>query len=284
MPIKNALSIDLEDWYHPEFVRKRILFNPKSQIIDSTTKIIKLLKKYNIKATFFVLGEIAKKKPQLIKTIYHNGHEIASHGMSHIPLWHLNYHEFNKELIVFKEIIKNILGKNINIYGFRAPTFSINNRTKYALKTLIKNEYLYDSSIVPTKFFYYGLNKAPRSIYRPNLDNPSLNDNNSKIIEFPLTVIDFGKISIPISGGFYLRVFPYFIYKFLLKRINKKKKPFIIYFHPWETYINTFRVKDIGIIKYFVTYYRIKNALKKIEKLIQDFKFGTVKDVIKQNL
>ncbi len=284
MSIKNALSIDLEDWYHPEFVRKYINFKPKSQIIESTTKIIELLDKYNVKATFFILGDIIKRNPQLIKTIYNKGHEIASHGMSHLPLNLLNYSKFNKELDRFKELIKAVLSSNFKTYGFRAPTFSINNKTKYGLKCLVRNDYLYDSSIVPSKFFYYGLNNAPLSIYKPDLENPSLIDKNSKIIEFPLTVINISKIRIPISGGFYLRILPYSIYKFLLKKINRTNRSFIIYFHPWETYLKTYRVKDIGIIKYFVTYYGIKNTLKKIERLLQDFKFETVKNVIEANL
>lgn len=284
MFIKNALSIDLEDWYHPEFIRDYIGFNPRSQIFDSTYKIINLLDKYDVKATFFILGEIAKKHPELIKAIYRKGHEIASHGMYHLPLEYMNYYKFNEGLNLFKKILNNILDNDVKIDGFRAPTFSINKSTSYALKCLIKNDYLYDSSVVPVRLFYYGLKDAPRIIYRPNLDNPALKDNSSKIIEFPLTVFDFGKISIPIGGGFFLRIFPYFIYKTLLKRINKKKRPFIIYFHPWEIYPKTYKVNKIGISKYFITYYGIKPAFKKIEKLIKDFKFGTVKEIITENM
>jgi len=126
------------------------------------------------------------------------------------------------------------------------------------------------------------MNNSPQSIYRPNLNDLILNDNSSSIIEFPLTVINFGLIKIPIGGGFFMRFFPYFIYKFLLNYINKKKRPFIIYFHPWETYYKTYRVKGIGITKYFITYYGIKNALKKIERLLQDFKFEPVRNVIEE--
>ena len=284
MSIKNALSIDLEDWNHPEFVRKYISFNPKPQIIDSTKQIIELLDKYNIKATFFILGEVAKKHHDIIRILYDKGHEIASHGMNHSLLNNMNYDDFDTELKLFKKTINNILDNEAKIYGFRAPTFSLNYETTYALKCLINNNYYYDSSIVPTNLFYYGLNKAPREIYKPNLNNPMLRDKMSKIIEFPMTVFDIWKLSIPISGGFFLRIFPYFIYKTLLTKINKKGRPFIIYFHPWETYHKTYRVKNIGIVKYFVTYYGIKNALKKIERLLQDFKFEPVKSIIEKNL
>ena len=283
MLIKNALSIDLEDWYHPEFIRKHISINRNAQIVKSTQIILELLDKYGIKATFFILGDIAKRHPELIRNIYDKDHEIASHGMNHTPLNYLSYNELNQHLYKFKKIVTDILDKEVKIYGFRAPTFSINNQTTYALKCLVKNAYLYDSSVVPTNFFYYGLNNAPRGIYKPNLNNLTLKDSKSKLIEFPITVIGFGKLRIPISGGFFLRIFPYFIYKTLLLRINRKKRPFIIYFHPWEIYSKTFRINKIGILKYFITYYGIKSALKKVEKLLRDFKFGTVKEVIFEN-
>ena len=278
--MKNVLTIDLEDWYHPEFVKMHINKNPKPQIFDSTNQILKLLDKYNIKATFFILGDVAKKNHDLIKKIYKKGHEIASHGMSHTPLWELNYVKFNKELKDFNKLIQNILGKNIKIFGFRAPTFSIDNRTKFAIKCLIKNQYKYDSSIFPVKTYVYGLKNAPFTIYKPKLSDLSQEDYNSNFIEFPLTIFKLGKIRIPISGGFYLRIFPYFFLKLILKRINNDKRPFIIYFHPWETYPKTPRIRNIGLRKYIITYYRINSCLKKIEKLLQDFEFELLIKVI----
>ncbi len=282
--MKNALNIDLEDWYHPEFVRKQITGNPKSQIVDSTNQILKLLDKYNVKATFFILGNVAKKNPELIKKIYKKGHEIASHGMSHNPLWELDYSKFDKELKDFKKLIRKILGNNIKIFGFRAPTFSIDNTTKYGIKCLINNQYRYDSSIFPVKTHIYGLKNAPYTIYKPNLNDLSQKDNNSNIIEFPLTILKFSKIKIPISGGFYLRIFPYFILKLLLRRINSKKRPFIIYFHPWETYFKTPKIRNISFRNYFITYYGINNCLKKIESLLQDFEFEPSISIINRNL
>lgn len=279
--MKNALSIDLEDWYHPELLRKYIRGIPKPQIIDSTMKILILLDKYKLKATFFILGEIAKKYPDLIKEIYNKGHELASHGMSHLPLWNLNYDKFDIELKDFNNLIKKILGNKVKIEGFRAPTFSLDHTTKYALKCLINNKFSYDSSIFPLRTPLYGVKNAPTSIYKPRISEINLNDNQSKIVEFPLSVINFKNLKIPISGGFYLRIIPYFVYKILLKMINKRKKPFIIYFHPWEIYPKTFRIKMINFFKYFITYFGINNAFKKIEKLLRDFEFAPVKEVIK---
>lgn len=278
----NALSIDLEDWYHPELVRKYCLDSNQPQIMNSTSKILNLLDKYKVKATFFILGDIIREYPDLIKKIYSSGHEIASHGISHIPLWNLNYQKLDKELKEFNVLIRDVLGEKIKIIGYRAPSFSLDHSTKYALNCLIENDYLYDSSIFPIKTTLYGLKDAPYSIYKPNIRKVNQIDNNSKIFEFPLSVVNIGKLKLPICGGFYLRLIPYLLYKTLLKKINKEKNPFIIFFHPWEIYSETTRVNKIGVIRYFITYFGLNSCFKKIEKLLQDFKFEPIKNIIKR--
>jgi polysaccharide deacetylase family protein (PEP-CTERM system associated) len=281
--MKNALSIDLEDWYHPEFVRRHVTGIPEPQITDSTVRILELLDKYNVKATFFILGEVAEKDPELVRKIYKKGHEIASHGMSHRPLWELDYDEFDKELKSLKTLLNKTLGRDIKIRGFRAPTFSIDNRTKYALKCLIDNGYEYDSSVFPAKNYMYGVKGAPCSIYKPSQDDLSKKDNDSCITEFPLTVLNVGRIRIPVSGGFYLRVLPYFLLKAFLRIINKTR-PFVIYFHPWETFHSTPRIKGIGRKERFIIYFGINNCLDKIKSLIRDFEFGPVGDIIDRKI
>ncbi|MEJ2252223.1 MAG: polysaccharide deacetylase family protein [Candidatus Lokiarchaeota archaeon] len=280
--MKNSLSIDLEDWYHPEFVRHHIQLNPIPQIEESISSILKLFKKYDIKVTFFVLGEIAKKHSNLIKKIHANGHEIACHSMYHIPIGDLGYKRLSTDIKEFKKIIKSILGEDFNIYGFRAPTCSINeNNSEYFYKCLINNNFIYDSSLVPTKFFYYGVRNTPLKIYKPNIKNLNLNDRKSKIIEVPLSITKILNLKVPICGGFYFRLIPYTLYKILLKKINSRNTPFFIYIHPWEVYPKTFRVKEMNPIKYFVTYYGIKRNLNKIERLLEDFQFDTIKNIIK---
>lgn len=278
--MKNALTIDLEDWYHPEFVRKRINGIKKEQIIDSTFRLLQLLEKTNTKATFFIIGEIAQKHPKLIKYIYDGGHELAFHGMKHVPVRSYDYNTFQKEIFIFNNLIKKTLNRRVEINGFRAPSFSINNKTNYILKCLIDNGFKYDSSIVPINLFYYGIRHARHHIYKPNLNKLHVNDSNSKLIEFPLTIFKFGRIKIPISGGFYLRIFPYFIYNKLLKNINQEGNPFVIYIHPWEIYPETYRVKNIGLFKYFITYFGINKTFEKVEKLLKDFKFMPMRNVL----
>jgi polysaccharide deacetylase family protein (PEP-CTERM system associated) len=276
----NALTIDLEDWYHPELVHNHIQ-NAHPRITESTKKILQLLQKHNVKATFFILGEVAKKHPELITEIYQQGHEIASHGETHTPLWSLTPESFNQELKEYKAIIAKILGAQIKVYGFRAPTFSIDNTTKYAITCLRQNGFTYDTSIFPAKTPLYGVKDAPCTIYTVDENDVSKEAPNAEITEFPLTVYKKWGLTIPVSGGFYLRILPYWLLKRLLKTINKQR-PFVIYFHPWETDPKTPRLKSIGIKNYLITYYGIGGALRKIEKLLNDFQFEPMKTVIQR--
>jgi polysaccharide deacetylase family protein (PEP-CTERM system associated) len=278
--MRNALSIDVEDWFHPEFVRHHLKNSYKSQVNNSVPLIMQLLKKLNIKATFFIIGDIARKNPNLVKLIASEGNEIGFHTIDHRPLWELTKPEFNSQLTEFNTILHNILGNSKSIYGFRAPTFSLDNSTKYALDCLQQHGYEYDSSVFPMRMNVYGVNNAPIHIYKTNLKDVSRIDSNSHLFEFPMTVFKIGPIRIPISGGFYLRVLPYFIIKILLKLINRTR-PFVIYFHPWEIYSKTPRIEEIGVINYFITYFGINSFLKKIEKLLQDFQFTSIHNIIK---
>ena len=279
--MKNALTIDLEDWYHPELVGRHLPENPESQIEDSTRTILDLLEKYRVKATFFILGDIARKHPDLIKSIHAGGHEIASHGMSHKPLWELGDLDFDLELKTFERLIDEILGPRVSIKGFRAPTFSMDNTTRYAMGRLVDNGYLYDSSIFPAKNFLYGLPRAPCSIYPPNLDDLTREEGASEILEFPLTVFNWGRVRIPISGGFYLRILPFGLLKYLLRKVNRKR-PFVIYFHPWEIHAKTPRITAVGLKNYLITYSGILKAIQKIEGLLREFEFEPMIDVINQ--
>jgi peptidoglycan-N-acetylglucosamine deacetylase len=275
--MKNALTIDLEDWYHPELVRRHV-HDFTAQTSESANRILELLDKYNVKATFFVVGEVAEKNPELIRKIREKGHEIGFQGMSHVPLWQMDAEKFDSELKLFSKLISKISG-NTEIIGFRAPTYSLDNSTNYALGCLVDNGYKYDSSIFPVKTPLYGLPHAPTRLYKPDPNNLTLENNQTKIIEFPLTVYNFWKLKIPIGGGFYFRVIPYRVLKRLLKKINEKS-PFVISIHPWETYHGTPRLPKIGFKAYIITYYGINNCLGKFEKLLGDFEFEPMRQVI----
>lgn len=275
----NALSIDLEFWYTAELVKNYAPVRKEDKITESVEPLLYLLEKYNTRATFFVLGTLAEKYPELIKRLHDYGHEIASHGYSHKTLYDLNKKSFDDEIKKSVNILKSITGEFP--IGFRAPTFSINNSTKWAFEILDKYGFKYDSSIFPIKTMLYGEPTAPRNFYRPSRDDVTRHDPSGKIIEFPMTVGNFGK-NIPICGGFYFRLFPSFFLHSSIKIINLTK-PAIIYIHPWETYSETPRLKLPRFSK-FITYYNINSTLPKFESMLKDFEFTTVKDVLELNL
>lgn len=280
MSIANALSIDLEDWYHPELVRKNLsekqIF---SQIEESSGPILELLAEYNIRATFFILGQVAQKAPALVNRIYSDGHEIASHGMSHRPLWELDRESFAKELDDFSALIEGILRRRIQIKGFRAPSFSLDNSTKWALEVLRDKNYIYDSSIFPVKNKLYGLNGAPLEIYNPSLADLKKNDPSFALVEFPLAICNIFGFKIPVAGGFYFRVMPLSLLKDCLKRVNRTR-PFVFYLHPWESFDCTPRVKGLSAIDRFITYWGLDSALRKLEDILKCFSFKPICEVL----
>jgi len=269
----NALSIDLEYWWSIELLKGHVPDEINDFVYESAQPLLNLLDKYNIKATFFVLGMLAERYPELIEDIYYRGHEIASHAYSHRTLYDLGEQGFEEEIIKSKKILNKY-----DPIGFRAPSFSIDNNTRWGLQILKNNGFKYDSSIFPIKTMLYGVPDAPLCIYRPSKEDISQHDPNGGITEFPLTVLDIGRLNLPISGGFYLRFLPLRLLKLCMHQINKKR-PAIVYVHPWETYSGIPRI-NVSPSSQFITYHGISNALAKLESLLIEFKFNTVRDVL----
>lgn len=271
----NALVIDLEHWHCIELLRNHIPENPVDQITESTRPILDLLDKHKIRATFAVLGTVAEQHPELVKEIHDKGHEIASHAWSHRTLHELGKEAFEDEIKKSVKLLESITGESP--IGFRAPSFSIDNSTKWALGILEKYGFEYDASVFPFDAKIYGVPNAPLHIYRPSYDDLTKEDFNGAIIEFPMTVLKLGN-NIPIAGGFYLRLLPSWFLKFGIREVNKDR-PAIVYIHPWETYTRT-PTMNIPWLKKFVTYYGINSALNKFENLIIEFKFKPVCDIL----
>lgn len=276
----NALVIDTEYWHSPEFLMQYINLersNKSDQISESITPILNLLDKYKISATFAVLGIVALHHPELVKQIYDRGHEIASHSWSHKTLHQLGKDNFRDEIRRSIEVLRSITGESP--IGFRAPSFSINESTKWAFEILAESGFKYDASIFPIKTMLYGMPKAPLQIYRPSNEDIIKNDPNGKIIEFPMTVLKMA-INVPISGGFYLRALPLWFLKYGIEKVNETR-PAIIYIHPWEMYTETPRL-EIPLFHKLITYYGIDSSFNKFEGLIKAFKFGSIRDVLSE--
>jgi polysaccharide deacetylase family protein (PEP-CTERM system associated) len=265
----NALSIDLEEWYHSELVGGRRA--PSSQAAEATKPILDLLDRYQTRASFFVVGEVAEQNPDLIQSIFQRGHEIGCHGYSHTLSWKMDENSFRGELRHFHSVMEGILGKT-EIKGFRAPCFSLDNRCKWVLRVLLDFGYQYDASIFPVKLSpLYGMSGAPTYPYRISLEDLRKEDPQSPLLEFPLCPLKIGGLKIPISGGFYLRALPRLFLHWGLRRINRSQ-PFLVYFHPWEGCEKTPRFK-LPLFNRVISYYGISSALKKFEFLLKHFRF-----------
>lgn len=269
----NALSIDLEHWWCNEFLRDYIPKNKEYQMEKSLIPLLKLLDKYHTKATFFVLGEVAENYPELVDRIFENGHEIACHAYSHRTLYELGKEGFDEEIKISVRILKKY--KPI---GFRAPSFSVNNTTAWVFDILEKHKFKYDSSIFPIKTEIYGVPNAPLKIYRPSKMDVAKIDIEGKIVEFPLTVLRYAGLNIPVAGGFYLRVLPLWFIVRAIKAVNRER-PAIIYIHPWEVYPGTPRI-DAPFKSRFIANHGINSAFKKLENLVKEFNFKTVREVL----
>ena len=292
----NALTIDLEDWYHPELVRHRLSMSRRkdgetwprprdgetwseweAQIERSTQLLLNLLRESSIKATFFVVGEIAQRHPRLIQAIVAEGHELACHGMSHRPLWQMTPDEFRFELQEFAGTMSTVVPA-VEVVGFRAPTFSLDNRTRWALGILAEFGYRYDSSIFPLRTPAYGVNNCPLVPYHPSWEDVAITDEGRTLVEFPMSVWTCASLRVPVCGGFYLRALPFGFIKFALQQINQHR-PFTIYVHPWETCSDTPRLA-LPFVSRFVTYYNIGNMMQRLVGLLDAFSFAPMRTVL----
>ena len=268
----------MEFWHSAELVKLHAQNGP-DLIVEMTTPLLNLLDTYKTRATFFVLGSVAEMYPELIEDIFERGHEIASHGYSHIKLHDLGKNNFENEISKSKKLLEKITGNKIK--GFRAPTFSVDNDTIWALEILKKYNFVYDSSVFPVRTHLYGVHNAPLHPYIPSLSDLAVIDNSNRhyLIEVPLTVYKLGFAKIPISGGFYFRATPFFIFKNLFKKSLSSSNCNIIYLHPWEL-VPIFPRLNLPLCSRIITYYNIDTTMKKLKNLLNDFDFNPIEDII----
>lgn len=269
----NALTVDLEDWYHVCGTGENSLPSKwaeyESRVTSDTNKVLSLLRTYDTKATFFVLGYIAEREPTLIKSIHGEGHEIAIHGYYHKRLFELNREEFEEDVKKSKEIVESITGEKV--LGYRAPEWSIRNNTLWALSILKKLGIEYDSSMVPlTKMGERNFGLYPYVI-KTEYGN---------IVEFPLTTMRCLWENLPFTGGLPLRISPYWYTVSKLRQINRKYgQPGIVYVHPWEFDNKQIKI-ELPLSRRFMHYFRITATRPKLVGLLKHLKFAPIKDVI----
>lgn len=273
---ENILSIDLEEWYHPEYVKDRAFSRKEERVTKSFKKTLDLLQEHDLKATYFILGELAERHPEITEEISENGHEIAFHGYNHEPLWKKDPESLKLEIDKFHSAI------NSQSIGFRAPSFSLNNKTKWALKVLEDKGFQYDSSIFPIKTPLYGVQGAPTRPYKPSMLDVSREDEASGLWEFPPAVYTLIGLRIPVGGGFYLRFLPISLIKRAIRKLNKHGFPAVLFFHNWELDSETPRMK-IGLYRSFVTYHNLERMEKRLGSVLTDFKFTSFRDYLEHS-
>ena len=265
----NLLGIDFEDWFHPELIQRHIKTkNNKPSVVNGIDKILDWLRKNDTFATFFMVGELLEFKPELLDKILANGHEIGFHTMYHTRLDSQNFKEkFPEEIKKFHILTR---GKS---RGFRAPTFSLNDSSAWAIDILSENNYQYDSSIVPAKTRLYGVPDAKTRPYKITSREIRKNDDNGKIVEFPLLTTKLFGRTIPACGGFYLRILPLRTIENAIKNNNESNIPSSFYIHSWELTPEFMPKIPLSFVENFITYYNLGKTMTRLDKLIKKFKF-----------
>lgn len=225
--MKHALTVDLEDWYHgltSTNSRPESWAHLSSRSQHSVELLLGLFEQHQLRATFFVLGDLAEKRPEVIRTIAQAGHELGSHGYSHRPVHRLTPEEFKSELEHSTMLIQEASGQAVS--GFRAPYFSIDQRCLWAFEVLADMRFEYDSSVFPLRTILYGFPGASRFPYHPL---PG-----AHLVEYPVSTVRLAGLTLPAAGGFYFRVYPYSFIRWSLRSLEKQRQSGVLYMHPWE--------------------------------------------------
>lgn len=275
-----AFSFDIEDWYHSQLIPGPVRHDHGVSVVrEGTTLILDLLRQHSVRATFFVLGQVVRQHPDLIRRMLDEGHELGCHGMDHVALWHLDRASFQRELREFRAVVEEAVG-GFPVSGFRAPTFSIDRTTAWALEVLREEGYAYDSSIFPARVKMYGVAEAPVGIYRPDAADLARHDPAGRLVEFPVAVSEWGPLRLPVGGGFYLRVLPFTVFRMSLDRILRRR-PFALYLHPREAHPETHRLA-LDPVDGFITYVNLHTVLRKMTALFARYRWAPMREVLER--
>lgn len=273
--IPNALTIDVEDYFQVAALAEAVRYDDWSsmeyRVEANTDRILGLFDQAGVKATFFTLGWVAERSPQLVKRIAQAGHEVASHGYSHQLIYNQTPDVFAEETRRSKGILEDILGTSVT--GYRAASYSITNQSRWALDILAEQGFTWDSSIFPVRHDRYGMPGTPRWPHRLTTDK------GHELAEFPLSTLKLPGYTLPIAGGGYFRLFPYWFSRCGLGSINRQGRPFVFYLHPWEVDPDQPRL-DVKWLSRFRHYNNLDVCEERLAQLLSDFRFTTMSQVL----
>lgn len=274
----NGFSVDVEDWYQVADFFAVLPFADwdkyESRVMRNTETVLQIMRDAgDVKGTFFILTWNAERHPDVVRRIAAAGHEVASHGYAHRLIYEQTPEEFRDDVTRAKKILEDITGTPV--LGYRAPSFSITQRSLWALDVLLDAGYRYDSSVFPVKDALYGLPDAQRFpwVIRER--------DGRQLLEVPLTTTPFLGRNLPLGGGGYLRVFPYQYMRWGMRRVNRRERqPAIVYLHPWEVDPGQPRIETAGKRGFSTHYVNLGRTAPRIRRLLRDFRFAPIRDVV----
>ncbi len=274
-PIVNAMSVDVEDYFQvsafDESVPRTSWDTFESRVCANTDRLLAIFDEAGVRSTFFTLGWVAERHPSLVRRIVDAGHELASHGYGHRLVYDQTPAQFREDVRRAKGLLESSGGAAVR--GYRAPSYSIVERSLWALDVLIEEGYAYDASIFPIHHDRYGIPDAPRDVHLRQ--RPS-----GAIVEVPGSTVRWGNVNLPIAGGGYFRQFPYAVTRWGIRRLNvQERRPAIFYLHPWEIDPGQPRLPAGTLTR--VRHYRNLGVTEdRLRRLLRDFTFSTVSAVL----
>ncbi len=271
-PHINAFTVDVEDYFQVSGFERNVIRETwdgyESRVVANTQRILELLAEHQTLATFFVLGWVANRFPSLIREIQRAGHELGSHSYWHRLVYLLTPEQFREDLRNSKAAIEDACGASVSTY--RAPSFSITRKSLWALEILAEEGFTTDSSMFPVQHDRYGIPGG-----RPEIHE--IQTKSGPLTEYPLTVFRAGRYTLPVGGGGYFRLYPYWLTRNLLKSVNSRaQRPFSFYIHPWEVDPNQPRLSGGSHASRFRHYVNLRPTVAKLSKLLTEFRFGTM--------
>jgi len=272
----NAFTVDVEEHFQvaalKDAVEIRAWSGQESRVERNTNKLLEILAQHNVHGTFFVLGWVGERNPNLVRSIVSAGHELACHGQSHQLIYEQDVSVFREETLRAKKTLEDVA--SVSVMGYRAASYSITANSIWALDVIGEAGFKYDSSIVPARHDLYGIVGAPVFPYKIRLRD------GNELCEFPPSTIRLMGLQVPIGGGGYFRAFPYWFTRWGLTSVNKKYgQPFSFYTHPWE--IDTAQPRVNTNWKSRIRHYiNLDKCESRLHRLLADFEFSTMRSVL----
>ena len=273
--VVNAMSIDVEDYFQVSafdgIVSRSSWSEMESRVCRNTERLLDLFDEFGVRGTVFVLGWVGERYPELVRNIAGRGHEIASHGYGHRLVYDQTPTAFREDVRRAKQVLEN--ASSGRVVGYRAPSYSITTRSLWALDVLLEEGYEYDSSIFPIRHDRYGIPTSDRQPYRMHCGAGTL-------IEFPGSTTRIAGINLPVAGGGYFRLLPYWWTKWGIARVNRvERQAVVFYLHPWEIDPDQPRLPVTGITR--LRHYRnLDRTERRLRQLLTDFRFDAIKTVL----